>query len=172
MVIDQHAAHERLLFEELKKKAANSAGIASQELLIPLTVPLSAEEAGVAREQEAAFRALGFSYRVNEGSALFTAIPRDVSPGEIESLFLSLCGEYAEAGSELALSEAARREKMLYTVACKAAIKGGRVYDEVHIRWLVEQLLALPDVTVCPHGRPVAFCLSKSELDRRFDRLK
>lgn len=172
LVIDQHAAHERILFEELKKKAAARTGIASQELLIPLTVPLSAEEAGVAKEQEAAFRDLGFSYRVTEGGALFTAIPRDISPGETESLFLSLCAELLEGNAEIAVSEAARREKMLYTLACKAAIKGGRTYDGAHIEWLVEQLLSLPDITVCPHGRPVAFYLTKSELDRRFDRLK
>ena len=65
-----------------------------------------------------------------------------------------------------------RREKLLYQIACKAAIKGGRRYDSAHITWLVEEVLSLPDVTVCPHGRPIAFYLTKKELDRQFDRIK
>lgn len=171
LMIDQHAAHERILFEQLKKKAAMQTAIASQELLIPLTVPLSAEEQGVAKDAKEHFASLGFSYNISEGKALFTSIPRDISPAETESLFLALCGDLLQGG-EIDHSEAARRERMLYTVACKAAIKGGRRYDEAHIRWLVETLLSLPDITVCPHGRPVAFYLTKSELDRRFARLK
>ena len=70
------------------------------------------------------------------------------------------------------LTEEMRREKLLYQIACKAAIKGGRQYDEAHISWLVEEVLSLPDVTVCPHGRPIAFHLTKKELDRQFNRIK
>jgi DNA mismatch repair protein MutL len=61
---------------------------------------------------------------------------------------------------------------MLYQVACKAAIKGGRVYDRAIIEWLVSKILLLPDIVVCPHGRPIAYKLTKNELDRQFDRIK
>ena len=61
-------------------------------------------------------------------------------------------------------------EKALYQAACKAAIKAGREYPEGHIRWLVSKLMELPDITVCPHGRPVAMELSKKDLDRQFER--
>ena len=70
------------------------------------------------------------------------------------------------------LTEKLRREKALYQVACKAAIKGGRSYDSSIIDWLVGRILALPDIIVCPHGRPIAFRLTKTELDRQFDRIK
>ena len=70
------------------------------------------------------------------------------------------------------ITEKIRREKALYQIACKAAIKGGRVYDKSIIEWLVGKLLLLPDITVCPHGRPVAYKIKKSELDRNFDRIK
>ena len=69
-------------------------------------------------------------------------------------------------------TEAIRREKALYQIACKAAIKGGRIYDKSILEWLVKRILALPDITVCPHGRPVAYKLTKRELDRQFDRIK
>ena len=63
------------------------------------------------------------------------------------------------------------REK-LCQCACKAAIKGGRVYDKTVIEWLVRKVLTIPDITVCPHGRPIAYRLTKTELDRQFDRIK
>ena len=61
-------------------------------------------------------------------------------------------------------------EKALYQAACKAAIKAGREYAPEHIQWLVKKLMELPDITFCPHGRPVAMELSKKTLDRQFDR--
>ena len=70
------------------------------------------------------------------------------------------------------ITEQIRREKALYQIACKAAIKGGRKYDIAIIEWLVTKVLSIPDITVCPHGRPIAYKLTKSELDRQFDRIK
>ena len=69
-------------------------------------------------------------------------------------------------------TEAIMREKALYQRACKAAIKGGRKDDGKIAEWLVGKVMALPDVTVCPHGRPIAYRLTKRELDRHFDRIK
>ena len=80
--------------------------------------------------------------------------------------------ELIEGRGNPAINDSLRREKALYQVACKAAIKGGRVYDESVREWIVNKVLSLPDITVCPHGRPIAFKLTKSELDRRFERLK
>ena len=71
-----------------------------------------------------------------------------------------------------AINESIRREKALYQIACKAAIKGGRMYDTSISKWVVDKVLQLPDITVCPHGRPIAYKLKKSELDRQFDRIK
>ena len=61
-------------------------------------------------------------------------------------------------------------EKALYQASCKAAIKAGREYSEEHIRWLIAELMRLPDITVCPHGRPVAMTISKKNLDHQFER--
>ena len=64
------------------------------------------------------------------------------------------------------------QQLLLYQIACKAAIKGGRNYDKAIIDWLIVQVLKLPDITVCPHGRPIAYKLTKRELDKQFDRIK
>ena len=61
-------------------------------------------------------------------------------------------------------------EKALYQASCKAAIKAGREYADAHVKWIVDKLMKLPDITVCPHGRPVAMELSKKNLDRQFER--
>ena len=83
-----------------------------------------------------------------------------------------MADELVKGRGNPSLTEALRRERALYQVACKAAIKGGRKYDPEIAKWLIGRVLALPDITVCPHGRPIAHRLSKRELDRYFDRIK
>lgn len=170
LVIDQHAAHERILFERLKAEKEKT-GIISTPLLLPIAVEVTATELAYAEEEAESFSRLGFTYTVAEGAVHLLSIPADTTPTEAKDLFLSLCEEGA-SGASAAISEEKRREKMLYQMACKAAIKGGRTYDEAHVRWLVEEVLTIPDITVCPHGRPIAFALTKRELDRQFDRIK
>ena len=170
LVIDQHAAHERILFERMKKEQKEKK-LLSVPLLLPIAVEVTAEERAYAETEREALDALGFTYNLAEGKAHLLSIPTDVTPAEAKDLFLSLLGE-GVMGASPTLTEEMRREKLLYQIACKAAIKGGRQYDEAHISWLVEEVLSLPDVTVCPHGRPIAFHLTKKELDRQFDRIK
>ena len=172
LIIDQHAAHERILFEALKKQREKDKRILASELLLPLSVSLTQEEIGAASEQKEELYALGFAYEIKESAVYLTAIPAELTPPEAEKLFVSLCDDMASGIADPTVSEEKRREKLLYQLACKSAIKGGRKYGDEHIQWLVREVLSLPDVTVCPHGRPIAFYLSKGELDRRFDRIK
>ena len=172
LVIDKHAAHERFLFEDLLREQKASGKAASQGLLLPLSLPLTATELAAALEYRADIEAAGFSYEVVGTAASVDAIPSRVLPDAAGVLFTELVAALAEGAANPALSEAARREKTLWQVACKAAIKGGRSYDEAHIRWLVERVLREPDVTVCPHGRPIAFILTKNRLDREFNRIQ
>ena len=83
-----------------------------------------------------------------------------------------MADELIEGKGNPKLTDMIRREKALYQIACKAAIKGGRVYDRSIIDWLIKKVLLLPDITVCPHGRPIAYKLTKNELDRQFNRIK
>ncbi len=100
------------------------------------------------------------------------AIPDAISASDAESLFIKMADEISEGRGNPAVTESIRREKALYQIACKAAIKGGRMYDRSIIEWLVGKVLLLPDITVCPHGRPIAYRLTKTELDRQFERIK
>ena len=172
LFIDKHAAHERILFERLLARQTSSGTVASQALLVPLTVSLSHEEAQSLSEYPDDLHALGFDYIADGMTASVVAIPEDVSTEDAETLFHTMLSELAEGAGDPAVTMAKRREQMLYQVACKAAIKGGRVYDETLHLWLIREVLRLPDVTVCPHGRPIAYRLTKRELDRMFDRIK
>ena len=78
----------------------------------------------------------------------------------------------AEGTGDAEISEEQRMERALYQIACKASIKIGKRSDASHISWLIEKLLSMPDITVCPHGRPVAIELKKSEIERDFNRIQ
>ena len=172
LVIDKHAAHERIIFEDLKKSRANDGRIASQVLMLPITVILQSDELAAAAEYRDEICSIGFEFNINERSVDIMAIPDAISAQDAEGLFVSMLGELSSGLGNPENTEAIRREKALYQVACKAAIKGGRVYDKSIIEWLVKRILTIPDITVCPHGRPVAYRLTKHELDRQFDRIK
>ena len=172
LVIDKHAAHERIIFEDLKKSRAKDGRIASQALMLPITVILQSDELAAAAEYRDEICSIGFEFNINERSVDIMAIPDAISAQDAGGLFVSMLGELSSGLGNPENTEAIRREKALYQVACKAAIKGGRVYDKSIIEWLVKRILAIPDITVCPHGRPIAYRLTKHELDRQFDRIK
>ncbi len=171
-VIDKHAAHERVIFEDLKKNRDSDRRVASQALLLPITVILSADELATVEEYKDDFRSVGFDFILNSPAVDITAIPDAISASDAETLFVKMADEIIEGRGNPKITEEIRREKALYQIACKAAIKGGRVYDSSIIEWLVERVITIPDIIVCPHGRPVAYKLTKSELDRQFERLK
>lgn len=172
LVIDKHAAHERVIFEDLKKISEREGKVASQALLLPITVIMTPDELEAAREYSEAVNAVGFEYEVLDKCVNLTAIPSSISATEAESLFVKMLGELIEGRGNPEITDAIRREQALYQVACKAAIKGGRIYDSSVTKWIIERVLSLPDVIVCPHGRPIAYRLTKTELDRQFERIK
>ena len=172
LVIDKHAAHERVIFEDLKRITERDGSVASQALLLPITVLLSPDELACAGEFKDEISALGFEFDLGEGHANLTAIPSSIGSMEAETLFVKMVDDIIEGKGDPAVTEMIRRETALYQIACKAAIKGGRVYDRSVSEWIVKKVLELPDVIVCPHGRPIAYRLTKSELDRQFERIK
>ena len=165
-------ANERVIFEDLKRSRNQDGRIASQMLLLPVSVIPGDVELSIATEFKSELEAVGFEYIVNENSLDIVSVPEAISPLEAENLFLLMLDELKEGKGNPKVTDNTRRERALYQVACKAAIKGGRIYDRAVLEWLIGKLLLIPDITVCPHGRPVAIKLTKSELDRQFERIK
>ena len=172
LVIDKHAAHERVIFEDLKRITERDGRVASQSLLLPITVLLSPDEIAVAGESKEEISSLGFDFDLGDNHANLMSIPSSVGSMEAESLFVKMIDDIIDGKGDPTVTEKIRREQALYQIACKAAIKGGRVYDRSVSEWIVKKVLELPDVIVCPHGRPIAYKLTKSELDRQFERIK
>ena len=172
LIIDKHAAHERIIFEDLKKSRELEGKISSQSLMLPITVILGAEELSAISEYREEIEAVGFEFNLNSGSVDLLAVPGNISISAAEELLVKMLDEIVEGRGNPAVTDAIRKEKSLYQIACKAAIKGGRVYDRAIIEWLVRRVLEIPDITVCPHGRPIAYRLTKNELDRQFERIK
>lgn len=172
LIIDKHAAHERVIFEDLKQKRASEGKISTQQLLLPITVLLDGEELEAARNFEEELRCVGFEYTLLERSLDINVIPASISSMDAEDLLLKMLDEIVDGRGNPAVTDSVRKEKALYQIACKSAIKGGRNYDRAVIDWLIGKVLTLPDITVCPHGRPIAYRLTKNELDRQFERIK
>lgn len=172
LVIDKHAAHERVIFEDLKEITERDGRVASQALLLPIAVIASPDELACAEEYREELSLVGFDFELLEGHVNLTSIPSSIGSMEAESLFIKMVDDIIDGKGNPEITEKIRREQALYQIACKAAIKGGRVYDRTVHEWIIKKVLTLPDVIVCPHGRPIAFKLTKGELDRQFDRIK
>ncbi len=170
LMIDKHAAHERILFEDMKKNI--SLGADSQILLLPLMVSLSPEEAAALMQYGDDIRATGFEFDHDGESReiTVTAIPNGLSNEQAETFFVTVTDQLASGTGNLAITRQQLYEQALYQASCKAAIKAGRVYDEAHIEWVCKQVLSNPAIRFCPHGRPVAFEISKGDIEHWFKR--
>ena len=169
ILIDKHAAHERINFERLRANmTADTPNI--QMLLAPDTIEVTGEEAEICREYRTELEKVGFEFEVSEREVRLFGIPEEHTQTEARELFMTLVTETMETGEPISLGKRGIFEKALYQSACKSAVKAGRVYDTAHIRWICDNLLRYDCIKFCPHGRPVAFELSKKELDARFGR--
>lgn len=169
MVIDKHAAHERILFEDMKKILYASESH-SQTLLVPESVSLSNEEVGALCEYEREIRALGFDFDIDGKQLLLKSIPSIISLSDARDMIVTVAGQIASGTGSESVAKNIAFEKALYQASCKAAMKAGVVDNEANTRFIVERLFEIPDIKYCPHGRPCAFELSESELEKRFKR--
>ena len=172
LLVDKHAAHERINFEEMKRELEKEGRVTSQPLMIPIELTLDTMTVAVLEEHRAEIEEIGFEFELKGSKVYLYSIPSIIGADKAGEVFSSLADGILTEGASPELSLALRREKSLYQIACKASIKGGRSYDEEHIKWLIDKVMALPDITVCPHGRPIAMEITKNQLDRNFDRLK
>ena len=169
LLIDQHAAHERILFEQLKANMREKEA-SSQLLMLPIEVMMTSGEVQTIGDFRAELEAVGFSFSTGRFTVTVDAIPTGLESDAVAQM-LPVIAERLQSGTgNASLTRDIVFEKALYQGACKAAIKAGRVYAPEHLSWLVDRLMELPDVTYCPHGRPVAMEMSKKNLDRQFER--
>ena len=169
LLIDKHAAHERIIFEELKERMRSSEP-SSQLLLLPIDVMMTSEEIRILDEYRKDLLAIGFEFSVGKYSVSISAIPDGIEIDAVGDMLTVMAERIKENTGSAKLTRDIIFEKALYQGSCKAAIKAGREYAPEHIKWIVDKLMQIPDITFCPHGRPVAMEMSHKLLDRQFER--
>ena len=169
LVIDKHAAHERIIFEQLKAGMKDRAK-ASQLLMLPVEVMLTSDEIQTVADYRDEIEAVGFEFTNGRHTVSVTAIPEGIDASAVPDMLAVIAERIKSNTGSARLTRDIIFEKALYQASCKAAIKAGREYADGHIKWIVDKLMEIPDITVCPHGRPVAMELSKKTLDRQFER--
>ena len=169
LVIDKHAAHERVIFEDLRARM-KEVETDSQLLLLPVEVMLTTDELQALENYREEIEQIGFRYTLKRHSADIEAVPCGISTDAVCDMFIAIADHILNETGTVKVSRELIFEKALYQASCKAAIKAGREYPADHVKWLVEKLMQLPDITFCPHGRPIAVEMSKNYLDHQFER--
>ncbi len=164
-LIDKHAAHERILFNRLK----NTHTVETQVLLIPVTVKLIGDEYTAVVNNLSLLENVGFEVEdFGNESVMVRAIPAMLKGEDAESIITEAAESLAKKGSV----ELEKIDDILHTISCKAAIKAGHITSDTEKLNLAVKVLGDKDVMYCPHGRPVAFEIKRSEIEKYFGRIQ
>ena len=168
-IMDQHAAHEKVMFERLMKRMSEK-NVLSQQLLPPKILHLDSVEHTLVINQLALFRQTGFDIEdFGDDSIVIRAMPDDIMGIDPEQLFNALLNSLLEDTGNITLDFFVEK---LSGMACKAAIKGNWTISEKEANTLIDELLTLDNPYNCPHGRPTMISLTKTELERKFKRIQ
>ncbi|MDD6147208.1 MAG: DNA mismatch repair endonuclease MutL [Oscillospiraceae bacterium] len=168
ILIDKHAAHERIIYNKMKKAAKEN--IASQVLLTPVRVVLNKNEYSIVLENLEVFRSAGYLIEdFGAGSVLVRESPMLIDGDCVEDTVIEIASYLAENKTDV---ESEKIDRIHHTAACKAAIKAGFKNSTAEMKALAEQVLYDDSVRYCPHGRPVMIELSKYELEKQFGRIQ
>ena len=168
-VIDQHALHERIMYEYLRERVLADS-VESQRLLLPLTIELSPAEAGLLVEHADVLKQLGFGVSEFGGNTvLVDRYPAMLADADLERIIRDIADQLAT--SNKAPTRRDLLDSLLHMMSCKAAIKAGQRLTPEEMDSLLARRHLIDDAHHCPHGRPTALLLSRQELDRQFGRL-
>ena len=169
-MMDQHAAHERIMFEKVKENYYNNVDKDSQLMLLPDIITLSNKEMGIFRDNKDLFNKAGFTVdEFGDNTVKLTGVPEFCLDFDTRSLFLETLDEMDT------VARTAKQEleyKFLATVACKAAVKAHMALSKEEVDSLFEQLYKLPNPFSCPHGRPTIIKMTKTDIEKKFSRIQ
>lgn len=167
-ILDQHAAHERIMYEKVKNNYYSDSSKDSQMLLLPDIITLTHKEMEIAKDNMEMFEKAGFSLEeFGENTIKLTGVPTVCIDLDNKELFLETLDEINTVART---AKQEKEERFIATVACKAAVKANMVLTREEVESLMDKLLALPNPFTCPHGRPTAIKMSKYEIERKFAR--
>ena len=167
-ILDQHAAHERIMYEKVKANYYSEGEKDCQLMLLPDIIKLSTREMGIFRDNKEMFNKAGFAVEeFGDNTVKLTGVPEFCLDFDTQELFLETLDEINT------VARTAKQEiedKFLATVACKAAVKAHMALSREEVDSLMDQLLRLPNPFTCPHGRPTVIKMSKNDIEKKFSR--
>lgn len=168
VLIDQHAAHERIRYEYFREKYKNNESL-SQELISPIAIELTNQEIKFLLEEQEFFTRLGFKYEdFGNNSIILRSVPLSDEGVSIKIAFLEVIDNIISKGKQDYRKIA---DETIYTIACKSAVKANKKMNELEIRSLLKELSTIDNPYTCPHGRPTIIKLTKYELEKMFKRI-
>lgn len=167
-IIDQHAAHERVMYEKVKKNFYSQSDNESQIMLLPDIITLSHKELSIVKENTKLFKKAGFIFEeFGDNTIRLIGVPAVCMDLNTKELFIQILDEI----NTVAITATQEKEdKFISTIACKAAVKANMKLDKEEVDKLMQELLVLPNPFTCPHGRPTAIKMTKYEIERKFNR--
>ena len=167
-ILDQHAAHERIMYEKVKKNYYSTSQKDSQLLLLPDIITLTHKEMEIAKDNFEMFRQAGFTLEeFGENTIKLSGVPTICIDLDTKELFLETLDEINTVART---AKQEKEEKFIATVACKAAVKANMALTKEEVEALMDKLLKLPNPFTCPHGRPTAIKMTKYDIERKFAR--
>ncbi len=167
LLIDKHAAHERILYEKLKKESGKSC---AQYLLEPIPVTLDKNEYAVVLENQELFLEAGFEVEdFGAGTVLVRSAPLSFEQEDIASSFMEIAGHLLENKTDMSTE---KLDWLYHNIACRAAVKAGQTGADQELVALAAALRENPEIRYCPHGRPVSISLKKREIEKQFGRIQ
>lgn len=169
VIVDQHAAHERLVLERMRRASGEGAAVAPQTLLIPEVVELDEPDCDRLESATADLAALGLEVeRFGPSAMLVRATPAPLGATDVKGLLADLAAELAELGQALSLRE--RLDLVAATIACHGSVRAGRILSVAEMNALLREMEVTPRSGQCNHGRPTWVKLSLSEVEKLFGR--
>ncbi len=166
LIIDKHAAHERIIYEKLKRENGERT---PQLLLLPVTVTLSKEEYSAILDNLDLLSDAGFDAEdFGNGCVIVRECPMEISADDIQDVICEIAGRFVEKKQDVAFEKI---DWIFHSVACRSAIKAGNFTSRLEMERFAKQLLSMPDIRYCPHGRPVLIEMTKRELEKNFGRV-
>ena len=168
LLVDQHVAHERILFDKFRRKEIDRS-VEAQNLLLPETIDLTPAQSQAFELVEEELSTIGFGLmRLSGRTVAIKSIPTDLPRNELRNLFAEILDniDLEKRGS----GKATIRDDIAASLACKAAVKINMKLTSEKMQWLIDRLLLTSSPTTCPHGRPVILRLSMKDIERGFHR--
>ena len=167
-ILDQHAAHERIMYEKVKKNYFSDDNKDSQMMLLPDIINLNTKEMGIFKDNRRLFEKAGFMVEeFGEGTIKLVGVPEFCMNFDTKEIFLETLDEINTVART---AKQELEDKFLATVACKAAVKANMALTNEEVDSLMQELLKLPNPFSCPHGRPTVIKMSKTDIEKKFSR--